>query len=135
MKKILFIIALSIVFVSCKKSDISIKNVTDSWELAREIGMDRNQTFAPGSGNLLKLNADKTYSRFTNHQQVSSGTYYLGTVAAKGTKAFDVIYFSEYSGPTKIRTSADSLILSTPPNDANGNMIMDGGTSIYIRQK
>ena len=70
-----------------------------------------------------------------NFQQVELGVY---RIVPKGTtqvnKTFDAIYLGEKSF-NAISIRNDSLTISTPPNDAKGNMIADGGLALYIRQK
>lgn len=137
MKKILFIACLFVVFISCKKSDQLFINETGTWEMIGRGGMNSYTTYNPGTGNTLKLNADKTYKLLENFQEVGAGTYsILKKGATKANQTFDAIYFSDKPYAYHITLTGDTLLgLSTAPNDAQGNVIMDGGVTHYIRKK
>lgn len=136
MKKILFFICLMAVITGCKENYTPNNSLTGSWELVRQIGMDYNLTFAAGQGNILQFNTNNTYKVFAKSLVINEGSYRL---IKKGqtpyNKDFDAIYMGEGGIMNAISLKADSLIISTAPNDDKGNLIMDGGTTIYIRQK
>jgi len=135
MKKILFILCLFTI-VSCKKSDLSFTDITGTWEMVRRMGMGYNETFTTGQGNLLQFNAGNKYKVFANHLMINEGPYrILKKNSTSVNKNFDAIFFGEDGVMNSISVKADSLTISTAPNDANGNPIMDGELTLYIRQK
>lgn len=137
MKKILYVICLSIAIISCKKSDDLVINETGTWEMIGRGGIDNYITYTPGTGNTLKLNANKTYTLSENFQQVGAGTYYiLKKGATNANKTFNAIHFSDKPYTYSINLERDSLLwIGTAPNDDKGNLIMDGGTTNYVRKK
>lgn len=155
MKKFLFLLSISIAIISCKKNDLpdtsgpkspfpttSILNLPSSvligkWEMVFFQTYDHSQKYQTGQGHILQLNADKTYTRLSNYQQTSGGTYYTvkNGVLASNIR-FDAIYFSDYrDGASIISGNADTLVIKTGPNSTNEYMLMDGGTTVYVKQK
>ncbi len=124
------------VITGCEKSDIPNSDLSGSWELVSQTGMDYNETFATGQGNILQFNADNTYKVLARSLVINEGTYRLIKKGdAPFNKNFNAIYMGEGGVMNAISLKADSLIISTVPNDDKGNLIMDGGSTIYIKQK
>jgi hypothetical protein len=142
MKKVTIIFCLATIFASCTKTDFSgtpgigKTSLIGKWEKIRFQTYDHYQNYQTGKGNILQLNSDKTYTRLLNFQQVVAGSYYtLAKGASSANKTFDAIYFSEYSEASTISQKADTLVIGNAPNDAKGNIIMDGGFTVYLKQK
>ena len=137
MKKILFIACLFVAFISCKKSDQSFINETGTWEMIGQGGMDNYTTYNRGTGNILQLNTNNTYTLTENFKQVGAGKYtILKKGATKANQTFNAIQFSDKPDTYSINLERDSLLwIGTAPNDAQGNLIMDGGTTNYVRKK
>lgn len=123
------------VIAGCKKSDTPNSGLTGNWEMVRQIGMDYNQTFATGQGNILQINTNNTYKVFAKSLVINEGSYRLIKGQTPYNRDFDAIYLGEGGIMNAISLKADSLTISTAPNDDKGNLIMDGGITIYIRQK
>jgi hypothetical protein len=136
MKNIFFIICLVVVITGCRKSNTPYNNLTGNWEMVNQMSMHNNEIFATGQGNLLQFNPGDKYKIFVNGLMINEGTYRL---AKKGSTAFnknfDAIFLGEDGIMNAISIKSDSLYISTPPTDDKGNLIMDGGSTIYIRQK
>ncbi len=137
MKKLLFITGLAIIIVSCKKSDEKFIDPTGTWEMVGRGGIDHYTTYPKGTGNILQLNSNRTYTLTENFTQVGKGSYtVMQQGASKSNKTFTAIYFSDKSYISSLSMERDSLLwIGTAPNDADGNLIMDGGTTSYIRKK
>src|SRR5690349_12974957 len=89
MKKIyssLVIALLITTAVACKKdkggNDDLKQDLVSSWELAQTSSMMPTQTYDPGNGNILRINADGTYSYSKNGQVTEVGNY---TIVADGS--------------------------------------------------
>jgi hypothetical protein len=104
--------------------------------MARQLGMNSNETFVMGEGNLLQFTADNKYKVFVKFLKINEGSYRIVKKGAtQANKNFDAIYFGEDGIMNAINIKTDSLTISTAPNDAKGNPIMDGVSTLYVRQK
>lgn len=76
MKRILTLIFLSIIFLSCKKENPVIKTLKGTWELSSSNSGFANivTNYPSGNGFIIKYTSNK-YQRFSKGQLVESGTY------------------------------------------------------------
>ena len=133
MKKILFVICL-FTLISCKKSDYITPNLNGTWEMISTMSVFHNENHITGQGNLIQFIAGNQYKKLTNGIITSEGSYHVLKKNTKSfNKTFDAIFLGEELYALNIQS--DSLYISTPPNDTKGNLIMDGGSILYIKQK
>jgi hypothetical protein len=129
MKNLLYIICLSLTIVSCKKNGVQPKGYVGTWEMLQQTGTitGATTTFPAGEGNMLILNLDSTYQRFSKFQFVSKGPYHIVKNGVNwANKTYDAIYFDN-----NIR--ADFIILNG--NELTiGNTFPDGVTTLYERR-
>ncbi len=136
MKNVLFILCL-FTLASCKKSDdLTTINLTGNWEMVSQMSVFHTENFAPGQGNFIQFNPGNNYKIFVKDLMINEGSYrILKKNSTSINKNFDAIFLGEDGAMNAIRITSDSLYISTPPNDIKGNLIMDGGSTLYIRQK
>ena len=129
MKKILFIVFLSLTIISCKKNGVQPKGIVGTWEMKQQSGTitGGTTTYPPGEGNILVLNADSTYKKFVKYKQSTEGPYRIVKQGIKGVNTtYDAIYFDN-------STIADYIILNG--NELTiGNTYPDGIITLYERR-
>ena len=129
MNRILLVICLLFLFEGCKKSQNPIPTgIVGNWELSLEVGGIVGIThYAPGNGNILQLNADNTYQRFSQGSLTNHGTYQIIKNSIKiGTNKFDGIYYDHSTTGGMIQLQGDTLTI--------GMDYDDGIATSYIRQ-
>mgnify|MGYP003578552465 CR=1 FL=1 len=106
-----------------------------TWELRRGTeGIGSFTDYAPGNGRLLKFSNENKYDRYEGNQLTESGTFHLTSEkSGNNNKRVNLIRLGDSQMRDKFAVVNDTLSLSTYPYDDNGNMIMDGGTTRYVR--
>jgi hypothetical protein len=132
MKNLLLIIfALAIISTGCKKaSKVAPKSdVIGTWEL-RLIGdgIDNlHQVYLPGNGSTFNFGADNTYTRYSNFQLSSQGTYQIVPNAISfGGSLQDELYFNQATPGYIVEVKSDTLTIIGTGTEASG--------SIYVKQ-
>jgi len=129
MKKFIYIISILLIIAGCKKNGVQPKGYLGTWELIQQTGtITRNTTtFPTGEGNILVLNIDSTYQRFSKFKNTSEGPFKIVKNSVNWVnKTYDAIYFDN-------KTPADFILLNG--NELTiGNTFPDGVTSLYERR-
>ena len=129
MKNVLFILFLALTIISCKKNGVQPKGYIGTWELLQQTGTitGATTTFPAGEGNILILNQDSTYQRFSQFQNTSMGPYKIVKNGVNwSNNTYDAIYFDG-------NTHADFIILNGNQLTI-GNTFPDGVTKLYERR-
>ncbi|GAB2971458.1 hypothetical protein GCM10027049_01260 [Mucilaginibacter puniceus] len=129
MKNILFIFLLSLTIIGCKKNGVQPKGYVGTWEMLQQSGTitGATTTFPTGEGNLLVLNLDSTYQRYSKFQFISKGTFKIvknGVNWANNT--YDALYFDQNTHADFIFIDGNQLTI--------GNTFPDGVITLYERR-
>jgi len=133
MMKKLLLIAFTIVIVSagCKKGTKvgPQSDIVGTWEL-RLIGggIDNlHQVYPPGNGTTFTFGADNTYTRYSNFNLSSQGTYQIVLNAISfGGSLQDELYFNQATPGYIVEVKLDTLTIIGTETESTG--------SIYVKQ-
>lgn len=136
MKNLYLIIFILAIIIGCKKSYTPYNNLNGNWEMVSQMSIFHSENFATGQGNFIQFNNGNEYKMFAAFKMINQGPYrIIKKNTASFNKTFDAIYMGNDGIMNAINVKGDSLIISTAPNDDRGNLIMDGGITVYIRQR
>lgn len=132
---ILFFLILNV--LSCKKDNNtpSAAPLMGAWELRKgPDGIGSSRDYSPGNGHLLKFSSENKYERYESGQVIASGVFHLTSeVRENDGKRVNLIRLGDSQVRDVYEIANETLSLSTYPYGDNGNLIMDGGTAVYVR--
>lgn len=138
MLRYLFILSVSVIFISCKKDGGFNSAIVGTWELESSHGFTGMSTYPPGNGNILKFNADGRFERIFTGSPTRTGRYSTGDKedchprqSKKSVTFYPINGIGVFEGPLPeteyITIEPDKISLQT------SNCLMDGGITKYRR--
>ncbi|HVS91299.1 MAG TPA: hypothetical protein VHE59_04655 [Mucilaginibacter sp.] len=120
MKRVILIVFVSLCIFGCKKGGISLSGgLYGKWELHKTYGgfiLQADSVYQPGNGNILLLNTDGTYKRYTNGALSAQGVYSI--------RENSLLFDNDTPGST---ITINNSVLTLQPR------IPDIATSQYVR--
>ncbi len=131
MKKSFICVFILTLFYSCKKEDITQKDIEGSWEYATYIGYPFNSpSLPPGNGRIIVIGRNGLFERKNHDTTIFKGEYSLiwrkdchGDMKQAFFKTTE-----PNAGENVVSVLHDSLLLNS------SNCLQDGGTTIYKRK-
>jgi hypothetical protein len=119
MRLLLLFIAFAVCTLpGCKKDKpVTPSGLFGKWELSRRFGgniLPADTVFKPGNGNILQLNSDSTYKRYTNGQLSGTGNYHVRSRSGYQTTQVpgsEIFFDNDHSFVSFITVSGNVLTL------------------------